>query len=159
MKKAILVFASGVMMVACSNTPKFKSEAISAVRNELLDPNSFELIKYEFDTITFHNDLRGNIIIDSLDIDLYTSTVSIWEDSKNSYGKKYYQKELINLNQAKKSLDSNLALLNSSSDSIIGYFSEVRYYANSKGGQRVIGEMRVKFDHKGFITGTTDLDN
>ena len=157
MKKAILVFVGGVMMVAC-NTSNFESKSISSVKNELLDPNSFELIKYEFDTATFHNKLKGEIIIDSLDIDLYTATVAIWEDSKSSYGKNHYQEELLKLNQAKRSLDSNLALLKSSPDTIIGYRSEVRYYANSRGGQRVIGEMAVFFDHKGMIERTVDLN-
>ena len=157
MKKAILVFVGGVMMVAC-NTSNFESKSISSVKNELLDPNSFELIKYEFDTATFHNKLKSNIYIDSLNVNTEQKIAAIWEPSKNSYGKKYYQEALLNLNQAKRSLDSNLALLKSSPDTIIGYRSEVRYYANSRGGQRVIGEMAVFFDHKGMIERTVDLN-
>jgi len=159
MKKAILVFVSGVMMVACSNTPKFKSEAISAVRNELLDPNSFELIKYSFDTTTLHELLSFEIELDSIRIYHDHQIVAIWEDSKNSYGKSYYQEAVTDLNKDQRSLDNNIALLKVSPDTIVSFGSTVRYYANSKGGQRVIGEMRVKFDHKGFKTGTTDLDN
>ena len=158
MKKAILVFVGGVMMVACSNTSKFESKAISAVKNELLDPNSFELIKYEFDTITLHSWLNNHIQIDSMHMDFEQQRVDLWEDSKNSYGKEYYSDALADLRESKRSLDSNIALLKSSPDTIVAFTSKIRYYANSKGGQRVIGEMRVEFDHKGFVTGTTDLD-
>ena len=157
MKKAILVLVGGMMAVACQSD--FESKSISAVKNELLDPNSFELIKYDLDTTTLHWWLKLQIQMDSLDVDVDQQRVAIWEDSKNSYGKSYYEEAVADLNKAKHSLDSNSALLKSSPDTIVAYSAKVRYYANSKGGQRVIGEMRVSFDHKGFVTGTSELDN
>ncbi len=157
MKKAVLAFVSGVMMVSCQSD--FESKSISAVKSELLDPNSFELIKYDLDTNTLHWWLKLQVQIDSLDVDLDQQRVAIWEDSKNSYGKTYYEEAVTDLNKAKRSLDSNSALLKSSPDTIVGYSAKVRYYANSRGGQRVINEMRVSFNHKGFITGTAELDN
>ena len=146
MKKAVLVLVGALMMASCSNGSKMENEAISVVKEQCLDPNSFELIKTEVDTCFYHFRLENMIWIDSSNIDLAQHSVNLWEDSKNSYGKGYYEEAVIELAEAQKSLEEHLTQLQTEPNAIEGYIVRVRFYANSKGGLHVINDANVFFD-------------
>jgi len=150
-----------LIIVACGSSSKevdFQELSINAVKNELLDPNSFELIKYSLDTTFLHEELLRKIGNDSLEMRSAQGGLEIWEDMKNDYGKDNYEEYLVKLKDAEKRIDSNLSLLNSVPDSIFEFRGYIRYYANSKGGMRVINQMGIYFDSKGLVINTISLD-
>ena len=150
-----------LVVFACSSSSKeidFQELAINAVKNELLDPNSFELIKYSLDTNYLHEEMMRLISNDSMEIRSAKGGLDIWESSKNDFGKDNYDEYLVQLKEAELRIDSNFSVINNTTDSIVGYRSFIRYYANSKGGMRVINQMGVAFDYKGLVVNTISLD-
>lgn len=150
-----------IILVACSSGSKeidFQESAINAVKNELLNPDSFELIKYSLDTIFLRNNILLKIKMDSFEIKSAEVGLETWKESYSDAGKDYYNKYLVQLEDAENRIDSNLSLINSVPDSIFEYRGNIRYYANRKGGMRVINEMFIYFDYKGIVVNTINLD-
>jgi len=146
-----------LIVVACGSSSKevdFQELSINAVKNELLDPNSFELIKYSLDTTMVHAESLFLLGVDSSLVDTYNSLLDLY---KNDVDKQDYEEYTLKMNDVNRRMDSCKSLLNEP-DRVSGYRTFVRYYANSKGGLRVINEMKVTLNPEGIVLKTYSLD-
>ena len=145
-----------LIIVSCSSSSKeidFQELSISAVKSELLDPNSFELIKYSLDTIFLHEGARRNISNDSMEL-------AYAMDYAMSIGEETYEDRRIkeDIIKYERSIDSNESLIKNAPDTIVKYLGYVRYYANSKDGRRLINSYGITFNHKGLYVSQLSLD-
>ena len=146
-----------LIIVACGSNSKevdFQDLSINAVKNELLDPKSFELIEYSMDTIFLHEGARFNISNDSLSLYYQEGTLAMMTGGE-TYVERGIREDIA---KYKRSIDSNQSLINNSPDTIVKYLSRVRYYTNSKDGMRVINWMGITFNHQGLFVSTLRLD-
>jgi hypothetical protein len=146
-----------LIIVACGSSSKevdFQELSINAVKNELLDPNSFELIKYSLDTIYNHEEALILLRLDSSKVDIYNNLLylSVELDEKEKYNE-----YLDALNDTQRRIDSSKSLLDNP-DMISKYRATVLYYSNGKGGMRVINKMGITFNLEGIVGSTYSLD-
>lgn len=149
-----LRYILSLIVVACSSGSKeidFQELSINAVKNELLDPNSFELIKYSLDTIYNHEEALIFLRHDSIMGDWYIKML-VSDDGNEIYN--YYLDGLKRISQR---MDSSKSLLDNP-DMISKYRATVLYYSNGKGGLRVINKMGISFNLEGIVGSTYSLD-
>lgn len=171
MKKSIIsVTISVVSLASCSNPVEdLTNQAITEVQSQLLDPKSFELIETKVDTL--HQSWR-----DHRENNRNDRYFNMWSDLNKELSKKFEweiafgtsSSASIYLKQIENSVDSMKfysdkftqendrieKMTGTPQDSVIGYEVFVRYYANSRGGNRVIGEQ----NYYTFTDGTTRLE-
>lgn len=171
MKKAISTLVlSTLVLMSCSNpVEELTNEAIVEVKSQLLDPESFEVIETQVDTLkqswkdtrraqlllTYHefwNDQceemkrKTNWEISFGSTSLAEDYMEIWQtaiDSSEHYLDRY-QTEMGRISK----------MTNTPSDTNVAYVVAVRYYANSRGGNRVIGEQH----YYSYLDGKTNLE-
>jgi hypothetical protein len=147
MKKAILVFVGGVMMVACSSGPNVENLAIDAVKKSLLDPKSFELIKTEpTDTFRLSHWVNMELEYNQEMKDHYDETVAEW--SQIYYMKDHVVEYKQKANKYATKIDSLNNILNTTPDTIMSYSKTVRCYAANRLGTKGIQDITVYFTPK-----------
>jgi hypothetical protein len=147
MKKAILVFVGGVMIVACSSDPNVENLAIDAVKNSLLDPKSFKLIKTEpTDTFRLSNWVNMGLEHNQEMKDHYDETATEW--SQLSYMKDMALEYRQKANKYTTKIDSLNNILNTTPDTVMSYSKTVRCYAANRLGTKGIQDVTVYFTPK-----------
>jgi hypothetical protein len=152
----ILKYVVILIVVSCSSNSKepidredtkfdYKEESVNYVKKYILDPNSFELINFELDTVRLSYSIREDYLrfSDIIDTNYFPEPeLSVKKDS------------LYNMLLLLDELNSNPTL-----DTAIGLQGNVRYYSINKSGQRVINTMGVVFlENSKHVTVLFDID-
>jgi hypothetical protein len=170
MKNSIFTLTLSVLALASCTNPieEMTDKAITEVKTGLLDPNSFELISTEVDTIHYTWTLqqqfnRVNKVHD-LWIEQFNKMMkdAEWEhafgrsaSSEIEYAKIYLDSAKVQGNKMEVLEKQISSLTGTPLDSIIGYTVDIRYYATSRGGDKTMGENRYYV----FNNGKTDLED
>ena len=147
MKKAVVAFAGGVLAVACSSGPNVENLAIDAVKNSLLDPKSFELIKTEpTDTFMLSQWISSEVGYMQRMKDHYDETIAEW--SQLSYMKDHVTEYKVQADKYAAKIDSLNNRLATSPDTVMSYSKVVRCYATNRLGTKGIQDVEVYFTPK-----------
>lgn len=170
MKHSIFTLTISTMVfMSCSNSiEKMTDNAITEVKETLLDPKSFELISTETDTIRYTWKLESQIrplqTIRQMwldEADKMTKEAQ-WEHAYGrsaeleiKYARQYLDSSNVYDTKIQKLLSQYNSLKGTPADSIIGYSVDVRYYATNRGGNKAMGENRYYV----FNNGYTELED
>ena len=168
MKNIITTIITSISMFSCqSKEEKMISNAEQYMKNELLDPNSFEKIESRLLTNYKSTQLKSGMSSDSSTASMFVtlaeghvSIMKIWAGSYSSYGQEKFKESkktaqrysdscrLYLDRQEEKKKEYN-KVVNTPQDTIVGYSVLIRYYGMSRGGQKRMGESYVKLDVNG----------
>ncbi len=164
MKRILLLVIALVLLASCGEVkrePNYEEIAITKVKDYLLDPNSFELIKVVKDTVRLTDimlyemekllkevkEFKSEYDNDVEYAQIYSSSYSrnkrlkYIESAKNNYD------SLLDRKSKSNSISVKFDSINGTdNDSIVGFTFMVRGYAVNRLGNRMIGDFEVQFD-------------
>ena len=149
-----------VFLIGCEKVPTYEELAIEKVKEKLLDPNSFELIKIERDTTKMSDnyqtlsELNRTLADQSIkkagaEIDKAHMYVGVNLKKAKEIGRnagKYLQEGVEYNNEADKFDSIKNSVIGTENDSIMAFDFFVRGYAMSRGGNKSIGDWKASFD-------------
>lgn len=171
MKKTIytiMTIISSMTMFSCQ-TPEEKmiQSAETILKEDLLDPKTYERITAKIDTFKRSDYIQNRILADSLIMGFYVKQVNnsldiarIWTGSSSYYGQSKWDeamKEAKTFLDSAKSREKQMELnkqeytkvVGTDKDTTLHYKVNIRFYAVNKGGDRAIGEKYVVVNKKG----------
>ena len=170
MRKIFLLILT-TLLLNCNQNPSYEEIAISKVKENLLDPNSFELIKVEKDTIFLSDILARKSQVDWEIFEQYEEIIRHKIDMAkiSSYDRKTV---LLYVDEAEVARDSMTAInermqlneetiktiMGTTNDTIINFVYMVRCYATARNGNKVIGEYNARFDDVHNFIGLADAN-
>ncbi|MFH6769713.1 hypothetical protein V8G56_13250 [Gaetbulibacter aquiaggeris] len=160
MKKIVIVFTF-FLIIGCEKTPNYEELAIEKIKEELADPNSFELIKIDRDTLKLSDLYLTTIQSNS---DLAEKTLQYFESlnkSKEMYEKyndslagaklaqaKVHIKRAEQFKSEAMKFDSiRKSIIGTPKDSIVSFYFFVRGYSMSRSGYKTISDWQVTFNN------------
>lgn len=143
------------------------SNAEGYLKNQMLDPKSFEKIESNLYPSYKAEELKSEIRYDSSTASMFLNLaeghlelMKIWQGSYDSYGQQQFKHSKKNaqrysdscrfyLDRQNKNKEEYNKVVNTPQNTIIAYDVFIRYYAMSRGGQKKIGDGYVKLDVNG----------
>jgi len=149
-----------VFLIGCEKVPTYEELAIEKVKEKLLDPNSFELIKIERDTtkmsdycqtlsqlriaLADQSIAKAGVEADKAKMYYIINSKKSKEFARNA--RKYLQEAQEIINEADKFDSIKNSVIGTENDSILAFDFFVRGYAMSRGGNKSIGDWKASFD-------------
>ena len=169
----LVLLASLYFFLEYSSKPNYEQIAITKVKEVLLDPNSFELIKVEKDTIWKSNMMEIEIINSKLIVESWEkmylnesrkATDYLLADMMDDYWfaetfTKQYKDSFLAKTKRLNELKEREALLGTENDYMLEFVYVVRGYAITRGGIRMIGDWEVRFDTGYGFLGVSDANS